>query len=433
MLSPHGFIDSYVRAYNAYRTAEVQGVIVPARPGDPIPYSTPLRSVGSRIGIGTLGFKDLACGGSGSWQDWETQIAARNFDWINNTNIAWDTTQPTASGGTTSAQWYDSCIGAPQYGAYDFRAADHIRDFARMHGMRMTGNFLVYYATTPSWVGGLGPEAMLQAMRTHIRTVAGHFRGQMAVWHVVNEALTPDGPNPNAPLCSAPQQGRTCYVCLSSDPPEQCASADRLYLRSTAWSRKLGVRFIVEAFRAAREADPGAMLNYSDGGIEGDTGRFDELLKLLAYLRRQGVRVDGVGMQAHLSTTGGEGSAPTASHLAANMRQLGALGYKVFITELDVSMHSVPGDLALQRSIYHDVVQACVQTPACQAVLTFGIGDHDSWLQPKTWQSDPTCRMNPSAPQCTCNDRTAPAPLLFDCHYDPKPAYQGVLDALSGR
>lgn len=61
-----------------------------------------------------------------------------------------------------------------------------------------------------------------------------------------------------------------------------------------------------------------------------------------------------------------------------------------------------------QRAAYHDVVRVCVIEPRCEAITFWGFTDAHTWL---------------------AGDR----PLLFDSAYQPKPAYNHVLDALRGR
>jgi endo-1,4-beta-xylanase len=366
-----------------------------------------LRSVAERIGIGSLGFE---CMGRPGYEP-HTQLLANNFNYLTNPGVDWSLTQATRNGATPPS-WRDECIGPPpQSGGYDFRIADRFRDFAVSHGMRIMAGTLVYHATTPSWVTPLSPTETRQVLTEHLNTVVSRYRGQFALWHVVNEALAPDATPANGgyPSCSSPEAATTsrrgCTVSLPNGV---------IALRNTAWARKFGVGFIVDAFRIVRQADPGATLSYMDYAIEGATEKFQWLLTLLGYLRSQGVRVDAVGFQTHLRVSGDEWTAPPAAHIAQNIQTLAALGYKVNITELDVSATNYPADADAQRSIYHDVVQVCMENAACQLVALYGVGDRDSWLQPANH----------------CDNHTAPAPLLWDCNYARKPAYQGVLDAL---
>jgi endo-1,4-beta-xylanase len=59
----------------------------------------------------------------------------------------------------------------------------------------------------------------------------------------------------------------------------------------------------------------------------------------------------------------------------------------------------------MQAKQYEKVLRACLQTPQCQAFLTWGLTDKYSWI-------DDT------------SEKTAP--LLLDGDYKPKPAYDAV-------
>ena len=67
-------------------------------------------------------------------------------------------------------------------------------------------------------------------------------------------------------------------------------------------------------------------------------------MALAAGLRRQGVPIDGVGLQDHTVA----GKAPDAARLGATMRRFTRLGLDVEITELDVAAR--PGQLAVQAA-----------------------------------------------------------------------------------
>jgi Glycosyl hydrolase family 10 len=92
--------------------------------------------------------------------------------------------------------------------------------------MKVRGHTLVWHSQLPGWVGSLSSGAdLLSAMRNHITNVAGHYRGEIAYWDVVNEALNENGTR-----------------------------------RSSVFQQRIGSSYIEEAFRAARAADPGVEL-----------------------------------------------------------------------------------------------------------------------------------------------------------------------------
>jgi GH35 family endo-1,4-beta-xylanase len=94
---------------------------------------------------------------------------------------------------------------------------------------------------------------------------------------------------------------------------------------------------------------------------------------------------------------------------------LADLGLKVNISEMDVQIRQLPGDLPereeVQRKVYHDVIAACLKERGFTDITFWGFTDAHSWIDEFFGRDDP---------------------LLFDEEYQPKPAYWGVLDALLG-
>jgi GH35 family endo-1,4-beta-xylanase len=258
-------------------------------------------------------------------------------------------------------------------GVYDFSGGDRIVDFAEARGLRVKGHALIWHGATPKWVDSLSPPELRIAFEDHIRTVAGHYRGRLYAWDVVNEAIDDS------------QSG----------------------LRSTVFSRGLGPDYVAEAFRLARKADPDAELIYNDYGGEGLNRKSNDIYSLVRDLRRRGL-VDGVGLQMHVSAT----SLPAIADIAANIRRLAELGLRVNLSEMDVRVRDVPGDTAAklqrQRQVYRDVVAVCVAEPRCEAVTFWGFTDAHSWIDSVFGADDP---------------------LLFDERYRAKPAFFGVEDA----
>jgi endo-1,4-beta-xylanase len=274
----------------------------------------------------------------------------------------------------------------PRPGVFAFAAGDRLVAFARQNGMRMRGHTLVWHQQLPGWAKRLRGDELRAAMATHIAGVAGHWRGQIGAWDVVNEALADGGGG------------------LRADSP------------FTA----LGPDFIDQAFRLAHEADPQAQLFYNDYEIEGiGAPKSEAAFALCKRLVEAGVPIAGVGFQMHVDPR----RWPTPAAIRANIARYGGLGLRVEFTEMDVPVGELPGDpdqkLSAQRAIGHDLVAACVAEPACAAVTFWGLTDRDSWLNDPRWG-----RLRGRGPH---------RPLLFDAQMHPKPIVAGVLDAFAGR
>ncbi len=71
-----------------------------------------------------------------------------------------------------------------------------VRDFAVDKKLAIVGHCLVWAKDdrTPAWFyrdkdGQVSREVLLDRMRTYIADVAGRYRGKIAMWDVVNEAI----------------------------------------------------------------------------------------------------------------------------------------------------------------------------------------------------------------------------------------------------
>ena len=260
----------------------------------------------------------------------------------------------------------------PARGEYDFGAADDIVKRAQEAGQQVRGHTLVWYAQLPRWVRDLGPTALRQAMREHIRHVMAHYAAHVGVWDVVNEPIADDG-----------ELGRSVF------------------------ERRLGPGFIEDAFRTARVADRNAKLYLNEIGAEGINPKSNRLYEIVRDLKARGVPIDGVGFQTHANLGG------LAPDFVANMQRFEALGLDVAITEADVALKLAPSaaDLQAQADVYTRIVRACL-TVRCTSLTFWGFTDGRSWI------SETQAGMG--------------AATLLDAQLRPKPAFGAVQAVLRG-
>jgi endo-1,4-beta-xylanase len=266
----------------------------------------------------------------------------------------------------------------PERGMFDWGPADRVISFAEQHHQRVRGHTLVWHLQNPAWVVNLHPtrEQAIVLLRDHIRRVVSHYRGRVAEWDVVNEAVR------------------------DSDGE----------LRATPWLRWIGPDYIEIAFRAARKADPDARLVYNDYGAEQEGTKQRGVLRLLRRLVEHRVPVDAVGLQGHVSTRPLPG-------LANVLRQYADLGLDVVFTEVDVRVeikNGVPrhgrAALSAQARQYATLGRACVTLSACKGFVVWGVDDANSWV-PEAYPG-------------------RGAATLFDANLKPKPAYAALQAAL---
>lgn len=273
--------------------------------------------------------------------------------------------------------------------AFDFREGDEAVRFAQAHGMKVRGHCLVWDHNNPEWLaqGHFTPAQLSHLLEEHITTVMKHYAGQVFAWDVVNEALDENGRLKNSPWYDQPGIGLS----------------------------EKGTAYIEQSFRWAHEADPQALLFYNDNGGEGLNRKSDAIYAMVKDFKLRGVPIDGVGLQLHISQFDLDIAA-----IAANIARLTALGVQVHITELDVSLpldssgSTMNDDLLRQAEVYRGVVHACLQSPGCTAIQTWGFTDKYSWIG-------------------SHSHGTRGAGLPFDRAYKPKPAYDAMFEELSGK
>jgi endo-1,4-beta-xylanase len=200
-----------------------------------------------------------------------------------------------------------SALIQPEEGKFDFELADKFVEFGEKNNMYITGHTLIWHSQVPNWlfVDSLGndvsPEVLTERMKTHIFTVMGRYKGKIKGWDVVNEAVEDNGS-----------------------------------YRNSKFFQILGEDFIKLAFQFAHEADPDAELYYNDYSMAIPSKR-DGVVAMVKKLQEQGVKIDGIGMQGHVSIDG-----PTIEEFEKSIEAFAALGVKVMITELDMTVLKMP-------------------------------------------------------------------------------------------
>jgi endo-1,4-beta-xylanase len=274
---------------------------------------------------------------------------------------------------------------------FDFSRGDALLTFAQEHQQKLRGHNLCWHEQLPNWFASVAtPQNAGDLLRRHIAAVAGHYNGHIQSWDVVNEAVRVEDGRPDG-------------------------------LRKSAWLQLLGPDYIGVAFRAAREADPKAILTYNDYDIEQDGPKFDAkrkaVLQLLTSLREQKLPIQAVGLQSHLKA---HHQLPDWTAMHGFMSAIEKLDLSIFVTELDVDDSELPDDVnerdAAVAQIYGDYLRNILQHKSVKAVLTWGLTDGDSWL------NSPARRKNGRAQR----------PLPFDSDLKPKPAFYAMVDAVKG-
>lgn len=280
----------------------------------------------------------------------------------------------------------------PAADRFDFTQADRLMRFAALNGQKVRGHNLCWHESVPDWLKATATKENARKLLTeHIQTVAGHFKGRLHSWDVVNEAV---------------------------NPPDGLADG----LRKTLWLDLIGPEYLELAFRTAAAADPVARLTYNDYGIEldtpGQTAKRDAVMALLKRFRAKGVPIHAVGVQSHLDATG-----PVAGKgLRDFVRECAGMGLVVYVTEMDVNTHSVVGGAEAQDAavakVFGEYPRLMLAEPNVKAVLTWGLTSSNSWLN------------NQHGSQSRRPDGSRERPLPFDDAMQPVMAFFALRNAI---
>jgi endo-1,4-beta-xylanase len=182
--------------------------------------------------------------------------------------------------------------------------------------------------------------------------------------------------------------------------------------RSNVFFNTIGPEYITIAFETAAAADPCVKLYYNDFGIESTGAKATAAQNLVKSLKARGIKIDGVGLQAHFIV----GKTSSLAAQTANLESFIALGVEVAYTELDIRFLSLPPSdsaIAQQSTDYYNTVGACIAAgDSCVGITLWDFMDKFSWV-PNTFPGQGEA-------------------LPWDANLNKKPAYYAIVSALGG-
>jgi endo-1,4-beta-xylanase len=233
-------------------------------------------------------------------------------------------------------------------------------------------------------VATLTRKSLQGMLKNHIDSVFLKYKGRIAQWDLVNEPF--------------------------AEPSTTGA------MRTNVWQTVIGSDYIDSAFVWAHRVDPACKLYLNDYNCETvGSAKAEYMYEFIAGMKARNIPIDGVGFQCHINTNG-----MNYTTLDQNIKRYAALGLDVAITELDVSISNVnyannsASYLTKQALIYQNIIQLCLNNPNCKTFITWGFTDLYSWIP------DYSAGFSPSGHA-----------LIFDTDYNPKPAYNTILNALN--
>lgn len=280
----------------------------------------------------------------------------------------------------------------PSPGVYDWAAAEALIANAEANGQVVRGHTLVWHNQLPTWLttGDYSAEELRAILENHVRTVAGHFAGDIQQWDVVNEIFNDDA------------EGS---------------------FRETVWYQAYeelglpGEQYVADVFRWAHEADPNALLFYNDYNLEFTGPKSNAAYAFVQELLADGVPIHGVGFQGHLDTQYGY------PDLRNNLQRFADLGLEVALTEVDIRTYVAqksngtytntpvdPAEADQQVDWWAQTLEDCLAVEACNSYTVWGVSDANSWIP--GWFTGQG------------------AGLLYDMHNNPKPQYEALREVL---
>lgn len=285
----------------------------------------------------------------------------------------------------------------PQRDTFNFEVADKFVELGEKNNMFIHGHTLIWHSQLSRWFREIEDSTeFATAVESHVKDIVERYKGRIDSWDVVNEALNEDGT-----------------------------------LRKSIFLEKMGEDYLASAFKWTSEIDPNTDLYYNDYNMTKPSKR-QGAIRLVKNILDQGIKVDGIGMQGHWHL-----ERPSLEEIEQSILDYAALGVKVAITELDISVLPNPEDLegaeisqnfensellnpykeGLPDSIqvklanrYKDIFKIFLKHKDKISRVTFwGVSDGQSWLN-----------------GFPVRGRTN-YPLLFDRDLKPKAAYDTII------
>jgi len=294
----------------------------------------------------------------------------------------------------------------PKPDTYDFENADAFVEFCDENELYCVGHCLIWHSQAPRWFftdekgQEVSREELIERMKDHITTLVTRYKGKVDAWDVVNEAFEDDGS-----------------------------------YRETKYYTIIGPEYLELAFQFAAKADPDAELLYNDYSMFHD-GRRNAVIKMVKDFQEKGIKIDGIGMQAHYGM-----DFPTMEEFEKSIVAFSNTGLDVHITELDIDILPAPrrnmgaeiSDRYEYRKQLNPYAEGLTDSASnalnqrykeffdlflkhqdkVKRVTLWGIADHYSW------------KNNWPIPGRTNY------PLLFDREYMPKPVVAEIIQAAS--
>jgi endo-1,4-beta-xylanase len=352
------------------------------------------------------------------------QLAALHYNSVTPGNdLKWDTTEPTD-------------------GNFNFIPGNNILAFAQAHAMKMRGHNFVWHQQVPNWVfldqngvdmstepfSEANKQLLLSRLKNHIDALINHYKGNIFVWDVVNEAIDESQPDGFR---------RSKWYMITVDPSAPSGSPEymddafiyaREALDALGLSRKQ-VELCYNDFNTTIAAKRQFIFSWVQGAIARSVpidcvgNQFHNNINFPiddqgSASSKQNV-IDTLNLFASLTSTAGVPIVNEITEFDINIYRFGQCS-QTFYFDNDDLLAGDTTDLINEGYRYRDYFQIFKNLKnEIDDVTIWGLGDDDSWL-------------NPSVNTVGCTGITANnAPLPFDAYLQHKFAYTGLVNPLA--
>ena len=273
----------------------------------------------------------------------------------------------------------------PKENVFNYTKGDKMVAYAQANNIRVRGHALAWHSQVPGWVNDYKgqKEKLLKVLKNHIDSVVGHWKGKVAEWDVVNEAVNDDY-----------KHG----------------------WRSTnsVWYETIGPEFLDSAFVWTHAVDPDAELCYNDYAVEWGVDSISKagfVLEQVKRWKKNNIPITCVGTQTHIEIA----HETTPQNVRAFAKALAELGVTLNITELDIGFPNgsasslKASDYAKQGHLYRQFMDVFLEEPNMCEFVIWGLTDAHSWLDEQQGKTQG---------------------LLYDKQYKPKPAFDSIMVSL---
>lgn len=191
----------------------------------------------------------------------------------------------------------------PKKDKYNFKISDLLVKLSEENNQDLIGHTLVWHNQIPDWVTRKGDGSLVsdntlyRNIFDHISSVAGRYSGKIKGWDVVNEAILDDG-----------SYRENDFYKISAD------------------------EYIFKSFEIAHKIDPNAELYYNDFSMY-KPEKCDAAIRIANKILERGLRIDGIGLQAHWGL-----DYPSIDEIETSILKIHEAGFRVHFTELDIDV-----------------------------------------------------------------------------------------------